>query len=178
MRLSGVSLGLPRPLYKVLGGFRLLAALSLCCALGGLGGCSYKLGSMFETSAPSPSVAGASAAHDASDVTGSIRNAHAEQVSGNIDAVPEADLAYARAAAVDVVSRGRNDVSQSWENPKTGARGTVTPLSSATMRTGMACRDFLASYVLERKEAWWQGEACEQAKGRWEIHSMKPWKRG
>jgi surface antigen len=150
-----------------------LAALILCGVAGGLGGCSYKLGSMFESSAPSASAAG-----DASDVTGSIRNARAEQVPGDVDAVPESDLAYARAAAVDVVSRGRNDVSQSWENPKTGARGTVTPLSSATTRTGMACRDFLASYVLERKEAWWQGEACEQAKGRWEIHSMKPWKRG
>ena len=44
---------------------------------------------------------------------------------------PETDLAFTRAAASDVLSRGDKDSSQPWENPHTGARGTVTPLATA-----------------------------------------------
>ena len=39
---------------------------------------------------------------------------------------PDADLAYARAAASAVLSRGEKDTSMPWENPRTGTRGTVT----------------------------------------------------
>lgn len=149
-----------------------MLAIRLCrgAAFGALGlsvlagGCSYRLGSVFETSTPA----------EEAEVTGSIRNARAEHV----DTIPEADLAYARAAAAEVMARGRNDVSQSWENPRSGARGTVTPLTSASNEGGGECRDFLASYVNGRAEAWWQGEACRFDKGRWDVRSMKPWKRG
>ena len=46
-----------------------------------------------------------------------------------------------------------------WENPRTGARGTITPLASAYNQDGVTCRDFLASYVHGQTEAWLQGEA-------------------
>jgi len=128
-------------------------------------GCSYRLGALFEKTRP---------AAESSEITGSIRDARAEQ----IDFVPEADLAYARAAAVAVMARGRNDVSQSWENPNSGAHGTVTPLASTSREGAGECRDFLASYVKGKVEAWWQGEACRFAQGEWEVRSLKPWKRG
>ena len=60
---------------------------------------------------------------------------------------PDADLAYARAAASAVLSRGEKDTSMPWENPSTGARGTVTPIASAYTQDGRTCRDFLASFV-------------------------------
>src|SRR5882757_9869586 len=41
----------------------------------------------------------------------------------------ESDLAFARNAASDVLTRGTKDSSQPWENPETGARGSVTPLA-------------------------------------------------
>jgi hypothetical protein len=41
----------------------------------------------------------------------------------------ESDLAFARTAASDVLTKGDKDSSQPWENPETGARGSVTPLS-------------------------------------------------
>lgn len=131
------------------------------------GGCSYRLGAAFETSAPADAAT--------SDVTGSIRNARAEK----LDTVPEADLAFARAAVVAVMTRGGKDVSQSWENSKSGARGTVTPLTrTSSSAGGGTCREFLASYVRGDQEAWWQGEACRFDKGAWEVRSMQPWKRG
>ena len=60
---------------------------------------------------------------------------------------PERDLAYAKAAASEVLKRGEKDASLDWENPSTGARGTVTPMASVYVQDGQTCRDFLASYV-------------------------------
>jgi surface antigen len=63
-----------------------------------------------------------------------------------------------------------------WENPKSGARGTVTPIAAAYTQDGQTCRDFLASYVTGSSQAWLQGEACRQRKGGWEVRTLKPWK--
>ncbi len=91
----------------------------------------------------------------------------------------EADLAFARTAASDVLTKGDKDSSQPWENPETGARGSVTPLAQAySSDDGRTCRDFLASYVNGRAESWLQGAACKASHGRWEIHTLRPWKRG
>ena len=111
---------------------------------------------------------------DHSDVTGSLGT----QPAGS--PVPtETDLAFARTAASDVLTKGDKDSSQPWENPETGARGSVTPLSQAyASEDGRTCRDFLASYVNGRSESWLQGAACKAGHGRWEIHTIKPWKRG
>ena len=89
---------------------------------------------------------------------------------------PEHDLAFAKAAASEVLRRGEKDASLDWENPKTGARGTVTPIASAYTQDGQTCRDFLASYVSDRVQSWMQGEAC-QDKGAWQVRTLKPWKR-
>ena len=112
---------------------------------------------------------------DMSDVTGSIRPIIRSHDDTNLT---EADLALARNAASDVLTRGQKDASQPWENPETGARGSVTPLASTYTSEGRVCRDFLASYVRGANEGWLQGEACQQqGKGAWEIRNMKPWKR-
>jgi len=111
---------------------------------------------------------------DAADVTGALSK----------PAVPppvptESDLAFARTAASDVLTKGDKDSSQPWENPETGARGSVTPLSQAySAEDGRTCRDFLASYVNGRAESWLQGAACKAGQGRWEIHTIKPWTKG
>ncbi len=90
----------------------------------------------------------------------------------------EADLVYARAAVSEVLTRGAKTTSASWENPKTGARGTVTPIASAYTQGGRTCHDFLASYVLGGSESWMQGEACRGAdRSKWEVRTMRPWKR-
>jgi hypothetical protein len=106
------------------------------------------------------------------EVTGSIEPAQSP--------VPtETDLAFARTAASDVLTKGSKDSSQPWENPDTGARGSVTPLAQAySSEGGRTCRDFLASYVNGRSESWLQGAACKAGHGRWEIHTLKPWRRG
>jgi len=64
-----------------------------------------------------------------------------------------------------------------WENPRSGARGTITPIAAVYRDNGAECRDFLVSYVRDKAEAWMQGEACRTTDSRWDVRSLKPWRR-
>ncbi len=108
--------------------------------------------------------------------TGSIGGANRQAVALKGITPPEVDLAYARAAAVDVVGRGAKDASIPWENPNTGAGGNITPLAASYTDGAYTCRDFLASYVHGPAQAWMQGEACRTAHGKWEVRSLRPFK--
>ena len=127
------------------------------------GGCSFSRGDGGFFSSKS---------EEAEVLTGSI-------AAGQEPAPTESDLVFARTAASDVLTKGDKDTSQPWANPETGARGSVTPLAQAYADAdGRTCRDFLASYVNGRTEGWLQGAACRSGHGRWEIHMLKPWRRG
>jgi surface antigen len=134
----------------------LTAAAGLLLALG-VAGCSvsYQLDSFI----------GGSDKTDKTETTGSITAANLP---------PDGDMIYARAAASAVLKRNEKNASQPWENPKSGARGTVTPIASAYTTEGRTCRNFLASYVNGKAEAWLEGSACKEAKGAWEVRSLKP----
>ena len=154
-----------QPLYKTWGRVGLSAIAPLCVALTliligvGCGGCSLSR------------TDGAFARMGDGDMTGSIG-----AVQASASAPTETDLAFARNAASDVLTKGDKDSSQPWENPETGARGSVTPLAQAYSQDGHTCRDFLASFVNGRSESWLQGAACQSSQGRWEIHTLKPWR--
>jgi surface antigen len=138
------------------------AALSLALVSGG---CSYQMDSMF------------SRKRDADvETTGSIRPVTPRQQT--VAAMPQdGDLAAARAAVSEALGKTGREASVPWEDPVTGARGTVTALSSAYSQDGTTCRDFLASYVRHGSESWLQGEACRGVQGRWEVRYMRPWRR-
>lgn len=143
--------------------------MAVVAAASALGGCSFRLGSMFTDSKPNVAIA--------DDVTGSISTPARARVSNDTN-LTDSDLALTRNAASDVMSRGDKNASQPWENPQTGARGSVTPLASTYTVQGQTCRDFLASYVRGTSEGWLQGEACQVSDaGPWEIRNMKPWRR-
>lgn len=88
----------------------------------------------------------------------------------------EGDLALAKAAAADLLARGAKDASVPWENPRTGARGTVTPIASAYAQNGTVCQDFLASYVRGDREFWYHGGACRNGRV-WEVRDLRPLRR-
>jgi surface antigen len=129
------------------------------------GGCSfsYQLDSMFSRQA-------------GGETTESIRPA-ATSHQAFATMPQEGDLAATRAAVSEALGKGGRDASIPWEDPATGARGTVTPLSNAYSQYGNTCRDFLASYVRNGAESWLQGEACRGLQGRWEVRQMRPWRR-
>ena len=77
-----------------------------------------------------------------------------------------------------MLARGGKDASAPWENPRTGARGTVTPIASAYTQDGLTCRDFLASYVQrQRRRPGCRAKPASSDKGSWEVRALKPWKR-
>jgi surface antigen len=136
--------------------------------LGGLaaGGCSYQLQSLLSKDDPDV------------DQTGSIGRP-GDEASHTADAAPpsEVDLAYARAAAADVLAHSGKDMSVPWQNPNTGAGGNITPLASSYNEGGQPCRDFLVSYVHGASQDWLQGAACRTGEGHWDVKSLKPLKR-
>jgi outer membrane surface antigen len=138
------------------------ARLSVLALAFTLGGCSfsYQLDSLF-------------AKKNEADATGSLRPAALKPAA---EPPAEGDLAIARAAASEVLTKGGKDTSMPWENPSTGARGTITPLATAYDQDGITCRDFLASYVKNGNESWLQGAACRAGRGKWEVRNLRPWK--
>lgn len=153
---------------------RLAAIVLMALAVSGCAVTS-QLGSLFSKQDREEARAYADPADDGATSSIGLRRSAAAAVPAGLP--PEADLAYARAAVVEVLTRGTKDLSASWENPKSGARGTVTPIATAYTQDGNVCRDFLASHVRERAETWMRGEACSPAKGQWEVTSLRPWKR-
>jgi surface antigen len=129
-------------------------------------GCSYQLASLVSTDESGPQVTGTiSPSTNASAGTRPKSSSHAEL-----------DLAYARAAAAEALSRGGRDASLPWQNPHSGAGGNITPLATSYSEAGMACRDFLASYVHGDSQDWLEGAACRTTAGTWEIRRLKPLK--
>ena len=108
----------------------------------------------------------------------SLRNRNGSEVERTGPAAQEVasegDLAVARAAASEMLGKGGKTASVPWENPRTGARGTITPLASAYSQDGLICHDFLASYVRDGIASWLEGEACRATPGRWEVRKLKP----
>jgi len=127
-----------------------------------LGACSIDVDSVFSSASQK-------------ETTGSIKRAKDAMAAAELP--PEPDLALTRAAANEVLSRGQQDASVPWENPATGAHGTVTVIASAYTVDNTQCRDFLASYVHGEKQSWLRGEACRHTRGSWEIRALKPWSR-
>ena len=151
-----------------------LAAIVLLALAGSGCAVSGQLGSLF--SKESREAVTAYADPNGDGATGSFGNR--KSGAGAASALPpEPDLVYARAALIEVLTRGSKDVSAPWENPTTGARGTVTPIATVYSQDGNVCRDFLASHVRERAEIWMQGEACRPQKGPWEVKSLRTWTR-
>src|SRR6185503_8524181 len=100
---------------------------------------------------------GSAQAYAGEDTTGSIGERRASPVSSTAGLPSETDLVFTKMAVVDVLTHGSKEVSSPWENPSSGARGTVTPIASAYTREGSTCRDFLASYVRGKgNESWLQ----------------------
>ena len=118
-------------------------------------------------------------AKNEADVEQTGSTAPEKRLSRVADTAPsEVDLAYARAAAADALTRGTKDNSTPWENPHTGAGGNITPLAASYSEGALICRDFLASYMHGQSEAWLQGEACRTERGKWEVRNLKPLKQG
>ena len=157
------ALRLSRRQGRLRGLTRLGALAAMLCALA-VSGCSYKLASLVSTEENEP------------QSTGTISTPASAPLETLSASSPQAelDLAYARAAVTEVLSRGGKDASVPWRNPQSGARGNVTPLATSYSEAGMACRDFLASYIHGESQDWLEGAACRTTSGAWQVRRLKP----
>ncbi len=135
-----------------------------------LGGCSTQLSSLLPggVSDMAPAVQRSDPEH-----TGSIPLHMAS--TGNIPAGMTAiDWPLAQAALREALARTDEGPSVPWENPASGARGTVTPIAAAFTKEGMPCRNFIASHVKDGIETWSEGLACRTGANVWDVKSVKP----
>ena len=83
------------------------------------------------------------------------------------------DWPHAQAALKEALARTDDGPSVPWDNPASGARGTVTPIASAFTKDGLPCRNFIASHVKDGVETWSEGLACRVSANVWEVKSVK-----
>jgi surface antigen len=107
------------------------------------------------------------------DITGSLplQTAATSSAKGALSPI---DWAIAKSALREVLGRGEAGSSQPWENPTTGARGTVTPVAEIYERDGFPCRNFIVGGVRDGHESWYEGTACRVHRGNWDVTTMRP----
>jgi surface antigen len=165
----------------VFGVSRNILALALAAAMAG---CSMSFPSLLggKDSDKSPPSTSTSAAFNSgsektgkgdSDITGSLplQPAAAANAKGAMSPI---DWAIAKSALREVLGRGEAGSSQPWENPTTGARGTVTPVAEIYEKDGFPCRNFIVSGVRDSHESWYEGTACRIHRGNWDVTTTRP----
>lgn len=126
-----------------------------------VGGCA--------TAIPLPSFMGSGVSND---VTGSIRPA-----SPLSDALDVEDWRRAKGAMGLALDPQGNGMPVSWDNPKSGARGSFTPVGDAAPVDDKICRAFIAELGGSAPARSLQGTACRDSEGDWAVGDIKPWTR-
>jgi surface antigen len=93
---------------------------------------------------------------------------------GTAPAMSPIDWTIAKSALRQALGREEAGASQPWENPTSGARGTITPVASIYEKDGFACRNFIVSHVHESQEKWYEGTACRMHRGQWDVTTTRP----
>jgi surface antigen len=135
-------------------------AARLCLLAAGLplAGCA--------TAIPLASFMGSSA-----DVTGSIPPPSAK-LSPYLDSE---DWRRAKGAMGLALDPQGNGAPVSWDNAKSGARGSFTPVGEARPVDDKICRAFLADVGGAAPARALQGTACRDKSGDWTLGDVKPW---
>jgi surface antigen len=83
----------------------------------------------------------------------------------------EDDKEMARNAAHSAFEANRTGQPNGWENPDTGASGTITPTKTYQTAEGQYCREYTQEIIVggEKQEA--TGTACRLDDGSWQIES-------
>jgi surface antigen len=143
------------------------AAAFICLLCFTVGGCamSMELGSLFGKDDDAKTVGKT----DARDVTASLQLVSTRSESG----MTSTDWSLATIALREALAKNEDSMSVPWLNPNSGSRGTVTPIASAYVQAGSACRNFLASRVGDGQEGWFEGTACRGHAGQWDVRSTR-----
>ena len=133
--------------------------LALLCLVPCLGGCS--------TAIPLPSLV------SMDDVTGSIGKP-VSPLSNDLDAE---DWRRARAALARALEPAGKATAVDWENPKSGARGSIVATGEAYVKDERTCRPFAADVGGAAPLTSVVGTGCLDKSGEWTVSDVKPWKK-
>jgi len=106
------------------------------------------------------------------DVTGTISKPAAG--ASPVPIISLDDWIPVRAAlAIALDPQGSGAVAM-WENPVTGARGSIMPVGAIYEVEGQMCRAFLAEIVSKAQARRLQGRGCRAGDGQWAVSDLKP----
>jgi surface antigen len=117
---------------------------------------------------------------DSDMVTGSIspaRQTPSDLLSLLDTRLDPEDTRRARAAFATALDPQGSGSAVRWDNPDSGARGTVAAVGGPYLQGDTICRNFIASAQVASPETWRQGRACRLSPGEWDIRELKPWQR-
>ena len=137
-----------------------LRLLALGVLVLGAGGCA--------TAIPLPAIMGVS--HE--DVTGSINQGAPLSAALDIE-----DWRRARGAMALALDPQGNGAPVNWDNPRSGAKGSFTPVGPARPVGDNICRSFLAELGGSVVGQTLQGDACRNQAGEWTLGKVQPWKK-
>lgn len=133
-------------------------------------GCSSSMPGLFSGDDKTEKVARSeNATKPDTTVTGSLSLS-----GGTAPSMSPVDWAIAKSALRQALGREEAGASQPWENPTSGARGTITPVAAIYEKGGFACRNFIVSHVRESHENWYEGTACRMHRGQWDVTTTRP----
>ncbi len=79
------------------------------------------------------------------------------------------DKLYAGGAEVHALEYTPSGTVTSWQNPDSGASGTVTPTRTYETTNGQYCREFQQQATIAGKSQQVYGTACRQPDGSWKL---------
>jgi surface antigen len=147
--------------------------MRLCAALlaaSAAGGCSIAV----PMGSPSALWRGSTERAPGEDVTGSIAKPP-EKLSQALDAEDWRRASAAMNTALDPQGSGAG---VNWDNPQTGARGSITPVGSAFPLDGKICRTFRADLAAKEAHESLEGAACREKTAEWSLTRVRPRKKG
>ena len=106
-----------------------------------------------------------------------------DDITGSISVVPfgamldEEDRRREKAALSTALDPQGEGATVHWENPKTGRKGSITPVGHAYPEDAKICRAFLGDYHEGTDQRNIQGTACTVTAGEWIVKDSKPFKK-
>ncbi|MGL4651192.1 MAG: RT0821/Lpp0805 family surface protein, partial [Caldilineaceae bacterium] len=79
-----------------------------------------------------------------------------------------------RAALATALDPQGNGGHVRWDNPASGARGSFAPLGNPFLIQHDICRVFSAVVAFAEPEQSFQGTACRNAPGEWQVRDLQP----
>jgi len=83
----------------------------------------------------------------------------------------EKDKEMATQAAHQAFENNHTGAPSSWQNPDTGASGSITPTRTYQIENGQYCREYTQDITVGGEKHQTYGTACRQSDGSWKVQN-------